>query len=165
MEKRCFCCCHRRTRDLGINHQTTLNVNSSPTYTDITHRWSVRCVAEEHNINGIADYAIMTASFPYTYISCPCSSQALDTEAFLTDRRASYFPQVKEDDEEEEDKPLNPHDPRSSYSLYPYDHLLYCDECQQIRCPKCWTEEITNWYCPSCLFEVPSSLIKTDGNR
>lgn len=60
---------------------------------------------------------------------------------------------------------FNPHNARSNYSLYPYSHLLYCDECQQIRCPKCWTDEITAWYCPSCLFEVPSSVVKSDGNR
>jgi dynactin-4 len=43
--------------------------------------------------------------------------------------------------------------------------LLFCDECNHTRCPKCWTEEMIYWYCPNCLFEVPSSGVKSDRNR
>ncbi|KAI7682297.1 hypothetical protein KC353_g21706, partial [Hortaea werneckii] len=53
----------------------------------------------------------------------------------------------------------------ANYALYPLDQLLYCDECDGIRCPKCVSEEVVNWYCPSCLFEVPSSAVRGDGNR
>lgn len=106
----------------------------------------------------------MARSFPYAYISCPCDVQPDFPAATAHIRRSSVLP-VLNDEEDEEDKTLNPHDPRSNFSLYPYDQLLYCDECHQIRCPRCWAEEITHWYCPSCLFEVPSSMVKTDGNR
>lgn len=107
----------------------------------------------------------MAAAFPYSHVACPCTS--LTTGAAPTPaqkRRSSYQPPL---DASAGDIPdtFNPHDPRANYSLYPYDHLLYCDECHQIRCPRCWTEEILNWYCPSCLFEVPSSVVKSDGNR
>lgn len=71
----------------------------------------------------------------------------------------------EDDDEDEADQPINPHSLRANFSLYSYDRLLFCDECQQIRCPRCWAEETTHWYCPSCLFEVPSSVVKSDGNR
>lgn len=42
---------------------------------------------------------------------------------------------------------------------------MYCEDCHQIRCPRCVAEEIVTYYCPSCLFEVPSSNIRSEGNR
>lgn len=107
----------------------------------------------------------MSHSFPYTYVACPCTSQTSSAVTNIDQRRASR--QVRQEDsaDEQEDQAFNPHDPRAKFSLYISDHLLYCDECHQIRCPRCWSEEITNWYCPSCLFEVPSSVVKSDGNR
>lgn len=89
--------------------------------------------------------ANMAQPFPYTYYACDC---------FETHTRA-----------DEEEHTFNPRDPRSDYALYPLEHLLYCEDCQQIRCPRCIIEETLNWYCPSCLFEVPSSVVKSDGNR
>ncbi|KAG8632113.1 hypothetical protein KVT40_001253 [Elsinoe batatas] len=106
----------------------------------------------------------MSRSFPYAYISCPCHQDPEFPAATAHVRRSSVLPSLA-DDEDEADKTLNPHDERSNFSLYPYDQLLYCDECHQIRCPRCWAEENTHWYCPSCLFEIPSSLVKSDGNR
>ncbi|KAL8770216.1 MAG: hypothetical protein Q9209_004058 [Squamulea sp. 1 TL-2023] len=94
-------------------------------------------------------------AFPYTYISCPCNdvsvplSQSSETAA--------------SDDEQE--RTFDPRSLRTSYSLYPLDHLMYCEDCQQIRCPRCTVEEIVCWYCPGCLFEIPTSQIKSEGNR
>jgi len=102
--------------------------------------------------------------FPFTYISCPCTLQAEAADIAAFDRRASHR-QQSEDDDDFEDKPLDPHEPRSNFNLYPYDRLLFCDECHELRCPRCWTEEVTNWYCPNCLFDVPGSIVRTDGNR
>jgi dynactin 4 len=96
----------------------------------------------------------MAQAFPYTYYECDC----FDSNNPLASKRAS---QLDEDDERD----LNPHNPRSNYSLYSLEQLLYCEDCQQIRCPRCVAEETINWYCPSCLFEVPSSVVKSDGNR
>ncbi len=42
---------------------------------------------------------------------------------------------------------------------------MYCEDCHQIRCPRCVAEEIVTYYCPNCLFEVPSSNLKSEGNR
>ncbi|KAL8651312.1 MAG: hypothetical protein Q9226_004762 [Calogaya cf. arnoldii] len=42
---------------------------------------------------------------------------------------------------------------------------MYCEDCQQIRCSRCTIEEIVCWYCPGCLFEIPTSQIKSEGNR
>ncbi|KAF2635755.1 hypothetical protein P280DRAFT_501777 [Massarina eburnea CBS 473.64] len=93
----------------------------------------------------------MAQPFPYTYYACDCYD--------------NNKPQTVAEAAAEEERDLDPRHPRSNYSLYPLEHLLYCEDCQQIRCSRCVTEETLNWYCPSCLFEVPSSVVKSDGNR
>ena len=103
----------------------------------------------------------MALAFPYVYISCPCSEKS---RQILAAKRASR--EVDRDDGlEEEEKTFDPRHPRSAFSLLPPEHLLYCEECHDIKCPRCITEEIICWYCPSCLFEAPSSMVKSEGNR
>ncbi|KAM0456164.1 hypothetical protein ACHAPV_007411 [Trichoderma viride] len=95
----------------------------------------------------------MSPSTPYTYIQCPCSDQTgLSSGNALSDP-------------EEDERTFDPKAPRSNYSLYPLEYLLYCEDCQQIRCPRCVTEESVTYYCPNCLFEVPSSNLRSEGNR
>lgn len=108
------------------------------------------------------------ATFPYTRYACPCDDTTSAAPTTLLNKRASQHIQVKavaEDQEEDGDGNFNPHNPRANYSLYPLDQLLFCDECNHTRCSKCWSEETLYWYCPACLFEVPSSGVKSDGNR
>lgn len=117
----------------------------------------------------------MAAPFPYTHYACPCSSSngpAIVSKrtsqlppSSTTTTNPSQQPQDLSEEEEEEDRPFNPHSPRAAYALYPLDHLLFCDECSQIRCAKCVNDEVINWYCPSCLFEVPSSQVRGENNR
>lgn len=90
---------------------------------------------------------------PYTFIQCPCS-----------DQQPVGRGDASEADETDE-RTFDPRAPRSSYSLYPLEYLLYCEDCQQIRCPRCVTEETVTYFCPSCLFEVPSSNLRSEGNR
>ena len=97
----------------------------------------------------------MAQSFPYTYISCPCSDPSED----VVDGAEG------EEQPAPEEKTFNPHEARSNYSLFPPEHLLYCEECHELKCPRCVTEEIICWYCPSCLFETPSSTVRSEGNR
>ncbi|QLI64096.1 Dynactin subunit 4 [Metarhizium brunneum] len=92
---------------------------------------------------------------PYTYIQCPCSDQS------AADRGNALASEDLDDDE----RTFDPRAPRSNYSLYPLEYLLYCEDCQQIRCPRCVTEETVTYYCPNCLFEVPSSNLRSEGNR
>ncbi|KAI2689322.1 hypothetical protein DTO027I6_1938 [Penicillium roqueforti] len=124
----------------------------------------------------------MSRPFPYTYISCPCadtpvpdparkrrsreSTQKPPPEQANTDqdKKLSAKDEQEEEDEDEEHT-FDPRSPRSNFSLYPPEQLLYCEECHQIKCPRCITEEIVSWYCPSCLFETPSSMVRSDGNR
>lgn len=103
----------------------------------------------------------MAAAAPYSTYACPCSdltSPLIPPQS----KRASIQPTSIPINE---DQTFNPHDPRANYALYPLEQLLYCDECDAIRCPRCSTEEVLYWYCPSCLFEVPSSAVRSDGNR
>jgi hypothetical protein len=60
---------------------------------------------------------------------------------------------------------LDPRAARSSFGLYPLEHLLYCENCNQIRCPRCVSEEVLTVFCPNCLFEVPNTNLRTEGNR
>ncbi|KAG0646777.1 Dynactin subunit 4 [Hyphodiscus hymeniophilus] len=100
------------------------------------------------------------ASFtPYTYFQCPCTDTLIASLPF----GAEAPPPESENDEDE--RTFDPRAPRANYSLYPLEHLLYCEDCHQIRCPRCVLDEIVTWYCPNCLFEVPSSTVKSEGNR
>lgn len=103
----------------------------------------------------------MAALTPYTYIQCPCSDPA------NLARHSHSDPTTPSATEELDafERPFDPRAPRAAYSLYPLEYLLYCEDCHQIRCPRCIAEEIVTYYCPNCLFEVPGSNIKSDGNR
>lgn len=100
----------------------------------------------------------MAALTPYTYIQCPCSDSPT-----LGRPSGAASPSGAEPDED--DRTFDPRAPRSNFSLYPLEYLLYCEDCHQIRCPRCVAEEIVTYYCPNCLFEVPSSNLKSEGNR
>ncbi|OQO00953.1 hypothetical protein B0A48_13642 [Cryoendolithus antarcticus] len=103
----------------------------------------------------------MDLALPSAHYACPCSSSP---SAITSARRASHISAPLKDDDPEQST-FDPHSPRSAYNLLPLTHLLFCDECSQIRCPKCTIEEVITWYCPSCLFEVPSGSVRGDGNR
>jgi dynactin-4 len=100
----------------------------------------------------------MAALTPYTYIQCPCSDPS-------TLGRPSDASSPTGTEPDEDDRTFDPRAPRSNFSLYPLEYLLYCEDCHQIRCPRCVAEEIVTYYCPNCLFEVPSSNLKSEGNR
>ncbi|KAF2237204.1 hypothetical protein EV356DRAFT_557966 [Viridothelium virens] len=102
----------------------------------------------------------MALPFPYTYFACPCTettSFSSTTDPYSTEPAGGAA--------EDEESTFHSQSPRANYALYPLEHLLYCEDCHQIRCPRCWVEEIMTWYCPSCLFEYANSMVKSDGNR
>lgn len=98
--------------------------------------------------------------FPYTYIACPCSDTTRRKAGASRNSR-----DVSLDGDEEEETAFDSRNPRSAFSLFPPEHLFYCEECQDINCPRCVIEEIICWYCPHCLFETPSSMVRSEGNR
>ena len=98
-------------------------------------------------------------SFPYSDVSCSC------IEAENVSKRLGSAPNGSLGEEEQEEKTFDPRSPRANFSLSPLDHLMWCEDCNDIRCERCVISEIAYWYCPSCLFEVPSSMVKSEGNR
>ncbi|KAI7867827.1 dynactin p62 family-domain-containing protein [Spinellus fusiger] len=53
----------------------------------------------------------------------------------------------------------------ASHYVYPLSRLYFCEDCHQIRCPSCVQDEIVSYYCPNCLFEVPTASVKSEKNR
>lgn len=107
----------------------------------------------------IDEYFTMATFKPYTYLQCPCS-EVLSHQLGNDDKFLQSDENLTADE-----RTFDPRAARSNYSLYPLEHLLYCEDCRQIRCPRCVIDEIVLWYCPNCLFEVPSSTVKSEGNR
>ncbi|KAL1921790.1 uncharacterized protein VTP21DRAFT_10432 [Calcarisporiella thermophila] len=55
--------------------------------------------------------------------------------------------------------------PQTLFSLHELNDLYFCEDCHQLRCPRCVQEEIVCYYCPNCLFEVPTASLKGERNR
>ena len=53
----------------------------------------------------------------------------------------------------------------SSYSFHPLHALFFCEECDAVRCNRCVSVEVSGYYCPNCLFEVPSASVRAEKNR
>nr|CAG8434249.1 15010_t:CDS:2 [Entrophospora candida] len=60
--------------------------------------------------------------------------------------------------------PFNINSPRFHFTTFNISKLYFCDDCHQIRCPRCVQEEIVCYYCPNCLFEVPTASVKSERN-
>ncbi|KAF7298798.1 hypothetical protein MIND_00827400 [Mycena indigotica] len=61
--------------------------------------------------------------------------------------------------------PPPPHLPSSSHSFHPLHTLFFCEECDAVRCNRCVSVEVSGYYCPNCLFEVPSASVRAEKNR
>ncbi|KAG9290787.1 hypothetical protein G9A89_011750 [Geosiphon pyriformis] len=61
--------------------------------------------------------------------------------------------------------PPSVNSPRIQHSTFSITKLYFCEDCHQIRCPRCVQEEIVCYYCPNCLFEVPTASVKSERNR
>lgn len=53
----------------------------------------------------------------------------------------------------------------SSASFHPLHELFFCEECDAVRCNRCVSVEVSGYYCPNCLFEVPSASVRAEKNR
>ncbi|CAE6472393.1 unnamed protein product [Rhizoctonia solani] len=49
--------------------------------------------------------------------------------------------------------------------FHPLTSLYFCEECDAVRCPRCVALEVSGYYCPNCLFEVPSASVRGEKNR
>lgn len=61
--------------------------------------------------------------------------------------------------------PPPPHMASSSTSFHPLHCLFFCEECDAVRCNRCVSIEVSGYYCPNCLFEVPSASVRAEKNR
>ncbi|GAA6027336.1 hypothetical protein JCM8097_002604 [Rhodosporidiobolus ruineniae] len=55
--------------------------------------------------------------------------------------------------------------PLATFQHHPLSDLLFCEDCDAIRCDQCAAHEIACYYCPNCLFEVPSASVRGEKNR
>ncbi|KAF9113073.1 hypothetical protein BGX27_002278 [Mortierella sp. AM989] len=56
----------------------------------------------------------------------------------------------------------NSSDSHGSQSL---SRLYFCDSCDEIRCSRCTQDEIVCYYCPNCLFDVPTASVKSEKHK
>lgn len=61
--------------------------------------------------------------------------------------------------------PPAPNLPSSSHVFHPLSSLYFCEECDAVRCNRCVFIEVSGYYCPNCLFEVPSASVRAEKNR
>ena len=61
--------------------------------------------------------------------------------------------------------PLPCYDAPSQYSYFSLDELYFCEECDQIKCKRCTTAEVSAYYCPACLYDVQAANVKADRMR
>src|ERR1700729_2307179 len=61
--------------------------------------------------------------------------------------------------------PPPPHLASSSCSFHALHTLFFCEECDAVRCNRCVSVEVSGYYCPNCLFEVPSASVRAEKNR
>ncbi|KAG0667261.1 hypothetical protein C6P46_002673 [Rhodotorula mucilaginosa] len=55
--------------------------------------------------------------------------------------------------------------PLAQYEHHALSDLLFCEDCDAIRCNQCAACEVACYYCPNCLFEVPSASVRGEKNR
>lgn len=55
--------------------------------------------------------------------------------------------------------------PLAQYEHHNLSELLFCEDCDAIRCNQCAACEVACYYCPNCLFEVPSASVRGEKNR
>ncbi|KAG8968472.1 hypothetical protein FRC05_001539 [Tulasnella sp. 425] len=61
--------------------------------------------------------------------------------------------------------PPEPTLPSSAFAFHALHTLYFCEECDLVRCNRCVSVEVSGYYCPNCLFEVPSASVRAEKNR
>lgn len=55
--------------------------------------------------------------------------------------------------------------PLALFQHHSLSDLLFCEDCDAVRCNSCAACEVACYYCPNCLFEVPSASVRGEKNR
>lgn len=129
-----------------------------------TRDTSPRRISQANNVEPeMADTAISkppAGSIVAIHYACPCTDIS-KTPSLDTSNQAEQDNPLPEG----EAIPFNPHDSRANFALYPVEHLLFCTECHELRCPRCSYEEALAAFCPSCLQERSGASVRTESNR
>lgn len=107
--------------------------------------------------DSLKEQEFMAVTYPHTYYSCPCTDISKASNQLWTVN--------EEESQDDSGQTFDPKSPRAKYVLYPLEHLLFCSECHEIRCPRCYFEQALYYFCPNCLLEQPSSAVKSESNR
>jgi hypothetical protein len=89
-----------------------------------------------------------------------CRRKKSIVESFMTPTVLYHCPCLSSDP-----IPPPPNAPSSSYQFHPLHELFFCEECDAVRCNHCVSVEVSGYYCPNCLFEVPSASVRAEKNR
>ncbi|KAF0367595.1 dynactin p62 [Gigaspora margarita] len=92
----------------------------------------------------------------YVHYYCPCPDVSKSNNNTGEDEEEDIVESIPD---------FDVNSPRIHFSTFPISKLYFCDDCHQIRCPRCVQEEIVCYYCPNCLFEVPTASVKSERNR
>lgn len=96
-----------------------------------------------------------------SHIVCPCTDIYEDPSTPAPTQDAAALA----GNDEPEAQAFDPKLPRANYALYPQEHLLFCPDCHELRCSRCYYEEVLTYYCPRCLVERLAHEVKSESNR
>jgi len=105
----------------------------------------------------------LTLSSIAIHYACPCTD--ISTPPSIDVIGEADQEAAPQQEEEESSAPFDPHNPRANFALYPLEHLLFCTECNDLRCQRCSYDEALSYFCPSCLNDRTSASVKTESNR
>ncbi|KAF9168164.1 hypothetical protein DFQ26_001057 [Actinomortierella ambigua] len=99
------------------------------------------------------------------------SPSTLSPDNTLQQHHQTTSPQSASGQAEEQRRELTPEEiyasgnNSDSLASLPLSRLYFCDMCEEIRCPKCVQDEIVCYYCPNCLFDVPTASVKAEKHK
>ncbi|KAJ2358956.1 hypothetical protein IWW50_000350 [Coemansia erecta] len=95
---------------------------------------------------------------------CPCTGCMRTTDAPAEVNKQQ--PHLVESLKEESKAPLDANTQQQLAILrtWPIEKLYYCDDCSEVRCPRCVVEEPAGYHCPNCLFDVPTASVRSEKN-
>ncbi|SNX83455.1 related to dynactin subunit p62 [Melanopsichium pennsylvanicum] len=99
---------------------------------------------------------------PHVLYYCPCNQAHSNAASTLS---SSTSPKSRTPSIVSPPPGLPASSSASRYAFQPLEALYFCDECDEIRCNRCVTVDISSYYCPNCLFEVPGAGVKAEKNR
>jgi dynactin-4 len=58
-----------------------------------------------------------------------------------------------------------PAPPMAPFEYHGLPSLYFCEECDAIKCSECIIEEVSLYFCPLCMFEVPTASVRSEAHR